>query len=98
MGRSEDQAARNESVFREANDRIAERRAELTAVEGKTPFLCECDDVACVDILRLSLEEYLRVRSQPTRFVVAEGHPTTGATVFAGRGWTCVEKTGGEAL
>lgn len=96
MGRSEEQAALNESVFREANDRIAERRAELTSVDGPTPFLCECEDESCTALVRLTLGEYERVRSEPTQFVIVPGHPTEGevADGLGGDGWVCVRKHG----
>ena len=95
MNRSEEQAARNEATFRDANERIATRRAELSAVEGKTPFLCECEDDRCTEILRLAPEEYEAVRAEPTHFVVAPGHGPDGARVVReGDGWICIEKDG----
>jgi hypothetical protein len=98
VGRSEEQAALNESAFREANERIAERRAELTAVAGPTPFLCECEDPRCTEIVRLTLAEYEQVRAESTQFMVVPGHPTNGeATSVAGDGWVCVRKQGADA-
>lgn len=95
MTRSEEQAAWNEAVFREANERIAWRSGELTAVEGPIPFLCECEDEDCTEVVRLSLDEYRRVRAEATQFVVALGHPTRGEpTPLAGAGWVCVRKDG----
>ena len=86
----------NESVFREANERIADRRAELTAVDGPTPFLCECEDERCTALVRLTLDEYERVRSEATQFVVVPGHPTGGEIEegAGGDGWVCVRKHG----
>jgi hypothetical protein len=93
VGRSEEQAERNERTFREANERIAQRRAELTAVDGRTPFLCECEDEACTAIVQLALEEYVRVRDDGGPFVIVQGHPTRGRpTGFEGDGWICVRK------
>ena len=95
VGRSEEQAALNESVFREANERIAERRAELTAIDGPTPFLCECDDQRCTALVRLTLDEYEQVRSEATQFVIVPGHPTDGEVDDPrGDGWVCVRKRG----
>lgn len=95
MGLSEERAARNETVFRDANERIAERRAELPAVEGRTPFLCECEDERCTALVLLSAEEYGLVRKDATRFVVVPGHPTHGdEDGLAGDGWLAVRKTG----
>ena len=93
MGRSEEQAERNERLFREANDRIAARRAELAAVAGATPFLCECEDERCSAIVGLTPEEYERIRADERQFVIVEGHPTRGEpTGFEGAGWLCVRK------
>jgi hypothetical protein len=93
--RSEEQAARNETVFREANERIAERRAELDEVDGPTPFLCECDDPACTELVRLSLADYEGVRAEAPQFLVVSGHETSDAVVVReGEGWWCVRKNG----
>lgn len=98
MSRSEEQAARNEATFRDANEQIATRRAELSAVEGKTPFLCECEDDRCTEIVRLSPEEYEAVRAVPTHFVIVHGHPTHGSRVVReGDGWVCIDKDGTSA-
>jgi hypothetical protein len=93
MARDEDIALRNESIFREANERIAGRRDELEAVAGLTPFLCECEDEACTAIMRISGADYAQVRRDPAYFVVVPGHPTRGeATDHRGAGWVCVRK------
>jgi hypothetical protein len=93
--RSEEQAARNESVFREANEAIAARRAELESIEGSTPFLCECEDEACTELVRLTTEEYEAVRAVPNHFVVVRGHEAHDETVVReGEGWVCVAKDG----
>jgi len=93
VGRSEEQALHNETVFREANDRIAERRSELGTILGSTPFLCECEDETCTAIVRLTPGEYEQVRARTNQFLVANGHPTRGtATGLSGAGWVCVDK------
>ena len=95
VGLSEERAARNEAVFRAANDRIAERRAALPAVDGRTPFLCECEDERCTELVLLTSEEYELVRADAVRFVVACGHPTHGSEDgLSGDGWVSVRKTG----
>ena len=95
MGRDRDTALRNELLFREANEKIAERREELGALDGPTPFLCECEDEGCTAIIRLSTDEYRQIRAQPDTFVVVEGHTTMGReTETRGQGWICVTKDG----
>jgi hypothetical protein len=81
MDVSVERAAWNETVFRDANEQIAARREELTAVVGRTPFLCECGDEYCKAVIPLTLDEYERVRELPNRFVLEPGHSTTEAEV-----------------
>jgi hypothetical protein len=77
-----ERAARNEAVFRDANEELEARREELTAVAGRTPFLCECADPYCKAPILMTLEEYEAVRSKPNRFVLEPGHRTSEATVI----------------
>jgi len=95
VSRSEERAAENESVFRDANERIEERLGELTVEDGRSPFLCECEDTACREVLRLTVEEYEAVRADPRRFIVAPGHPTTHAEIVERHdGFLVIEKLG----
>jgi hypothetical protein len=80
MAISDERALENERLFRSANDRIDQRRRELE-VDGRTPYLCECEDPACTQLLSLTREEYRRVRADRGQFMVARGHPTRGAPV-----------------
>ena len=76
-----ERAARNEAVFRDANELLEERRAELAALSGRTPFLCECSDPNCKGVISLTVEEYEHVREQPNRFVLEPGHSALEATI-----------------
>jgi hypothetical protein len=88
-------AAENESIFLDANERVAERLGELTLEDNRSPFLCECEDLRCRQMLRLSREEYEAVRSWPNRFLVTPGHPVTNARVVRdGENYQVIEKTG----
>ena len=94
MTTSEERAAKNEISFREANERLGEKRVELDA-EGRTPFLCECSDPRCTDLVRLTLAEYERVRSNPRWFLVAAGHdPGASRNAEEHDAYAIVEKTG----
>ena len=64
--------ARNDATFRHANERI-ERAAEQADVE-LVPFLCECADERCTEIVRVSLADYEAVREHPERFLTAPDH------------------------
>jgi hypothetical protein len=94
---SEERKAENEATFREANERIREVERELRPPLERVPYLCECDDTACREPIRLGRDEYERVRSDPTWFVIADGHFSDGDMVSQGDGYRIVRKTGREA-
>ena len=85
-----------------ANELLARRINE--AVEYERPrngdsgerFVCECVNKDCTDLLDLMLEEYVRVRSHPRRFVVLDGHdePAIESVVAVYPGYVVVEKRG----
>src|SRR4051794_26066432 len=91
---SEERKAQNEAVFRDANEEIRAVRTELEMTDGKTPFFCECEDTACRELMRLDLAEYEAVRAHPERFVIAVGHPSSGAPVAEHETYVVVEKDG----
>jgi hypothetical protein len=64
--------ARTEAVFREVNEAIARTADGMDSV--KADFVCECSDPHCAHRLTAELEDYERVRAEPTRFLLAPGH------------------------
>ena len=75
--------ARNEALLREVNERIAEvdkaaDEANVAPEQTLFEFLCECggddSDIGCEEHVRMTIEEYERVRSQDDRFAVYPGH------------------------
>jgi hypothetical protein len=96
MDRTAERVARNDAIFRDANEQIA-RRAVVAGM-SKIPFLCECAEEACTTILRLTIDEYEAVRADGRRFVVAprhEDHAGGHAEVVGhGDGYVVVEKIG----
>jgi len=91
---SEERAARNEVLFREANEKLGEKRQELD-IEGRTPFICECGDPTCVELIRLRLESYEHVRSNAGWFLIAHDHETQSARlVEEHEDYVIVEKVG----
>lgn len=64
-------AARNQSLFRDVNERLEEAMQELPIGQD---LLCECADRECNEMLSLSVGEYELVRSVPTHFAIAPGH------------------------
>ena len=72
-----EQVARNDAIFREANERIEQAAQQLDHAEH-VPFICECADLSCREIVRLTVSEYEDVRSSPVRFVLMTGHELEG--------------------
>jgi hypothetical protein len=69
-GRQE-RAARNQSLFREVNERI--NKVMNTLTEFQT-FVCECAKDDCAEQLELTLDEYEQIRAHPAHFAVSPGH------------------------
>lgn len=90
---TEQRAARNEVLFREANEKLEDKRRELD-IGGLTPFLCECGDPSCTELIVLRLEEYEHVRARGNRFVVARDHQGEEATTEEHDTYVVVEKSG----
>jgi hypothetical protein len=96
---TQERIAINQSRFREANERI-ELAADKMGLVGPVPFICECAQVDCVEIVRLSIEGYEEVRHDPRLFFTAPGHQQiavdagAGVVVGDGDGYMLVEKVG----
>lgn len=70
-----ERAARNEALFREVNESIAELEERLHAVENEPVFICECANPDCAEQLPdVDLAIYEETRKHPRRFFVAPGH------------------------
>jgi hypothetical protein len=88
----QERAAKNQSVFRDVNEGIR----DLTEVQDETwgEILCECDDLACIARIPVTMAEYERVRAHGDRFLVLEGHETGGVEIVVDRAdrYVVVEK------
>jgi hypothetical protein len=74
------QMARNDAIFREANERIEGYVQSMDEpMDGLLPFLCECADVRCTDIIRMTSAEYEALRQDPVRFATVPGHEGAGS-------------------
>jgi thioesterase domain-containing protein len=70
-----ERVARNDAIFREANERIRAAAASMQLEQSDMlPFLCECADESCTTIIKLTTSEYEAVRGAPTLFINAKGH------------------------
>jgi hypothetical protein len=70
LERRQVRAAKNQSLFREVNERIEELRPSELLME----FACECSNTGCTASLPLDTDEYEAVRLFPTHFIVMPGH------------------------
>ena len=94
---TQERVARNEATFREANEGIQEAASTHDVLE-RIPFICECADGNCRELLVLSMDEYEEVRGNQRHFLTAPGHVRAsqgvGEVVEERGGYTIVEKTG----
>jgi hypothetical protein len=63
-------AAKNQSLFREVNERIG----QLAGPASSAAFVCECLQEECDQPVSMSRAEYEQIRSDPNRFFVLAGH------------------------
>ena len=72
-GVSAERVARNNALFRVANEEIRAKAAEWN-MDGLLPALCECADPRCTTVVRVTPRQYEAVRSDPRWFLNAPGH------------------------
>jgi|tagenome__1003787_1003787.scaffolds.fasta_scaffold20959971_3 hypothetical protein len=63
-------AAKNQSLFREVNERIE----DLSVNAAYSSFICECMDEGCNESVSMTVEEYEHVRASSNQFLVLPGH------------------------
>lgn len=96
---SAERIAKNDATFRAANEKIAASAQEYD-LTGRVPFICECAEESCTNVVLVDLDEYRGIRSHPRHFLNVPGHEA--AMVAAGAGmvvedrgtYLLVEKTG----
>jgi hypothetical protein len=93
----EERIAKNDASFRDANERIGAVAGDY-GVETPVPFICECADPTCSEIVLLELEQYEEIRANLRHFLNIPGHQAAAqgaAVVVAERdGYVIVEKIG----
>ena len=92
-------AARNQSLFREVNERIEGLNEGFGVILPMGEWVCECADEGCVERMDLTVEEYEAIRQHPNRFPVLPGHEQLEVerVVERHRSYLVVEKTDEEA-
>src|SRR4051812_31156712 len=95
-GLSAERIARNDAIFRKANEGISAAAGQDR--EEPVPFICECADPACRDIVLMTLLEYSTIRSNPRLFLNVPGHEAAaqgwGQVVEERDNYVVVEKVG----
>jgi hypothetical protein len=89
-------AAKNQSLYREVNERVRSLKSGWMSKGDEIGFVCECADDSCAIPLTLSIEEYEEVREDPECFAVAAGHvyPEAEVVVRENERFTVVRKIG----
>jgi hypothetical protein len=93
-----ERVAKNDATFRAANERIEAAADQLGVTSA--PFICECADTNCTDVLQVELSAYEAIRADPTHFLNAPGHDAAGgpyAQVIENHGSYVVVAKVGEA-
>ena len=99
IGRNE-RAARNQSLFREVNERTVEfLQNGLQEVDGDgsvISIMCECANAGCHERIELTAVEYEDIRGSSTRFPIKLGHewPDVERIVAEHDRYVVVEKFG----
>ena len=86
--------ARNESVFRELNERLEENVHRGRTEPDYAGFVCECGDGDCDMTVRVPLDAYEAVRRNSRDFIVVPGHELEDSedVVDDGAGYLIVRK------
>ena len=95
MSERDERVARNEVLFRDANERIEQLAQEL-GDRSPIAFFCECGNRDCTDRIELSMSRYEDVRRVAEQFFVIPGHndPSVERVVEDAGQFVVVEKVG----
>ena len=99
-GQAQQEAIGQAQVACRTENEAIEASADKLTMLGPIPFVCECPDRDCAEIVRLSFDEYEAIRQDPRRFFNISGHETASVEAGAERilavagNLTVVEKIG----
>ena len=91
-----ERAARNEALFRAVNERLEDLAVTFQEIAGMGVFACECANLACVEQIEMTLDEYEAIRSDPNQFIVLPRHvdPDVETVTQERNGFVVVSKIG----
>jgi hypothetical protein len=97
MTQRQERLGRNETLFREVNERLEKLQAPFDVFAERAEFVCECGNRDCTKQITMSLKEYEDLRSDPTYFAVVPGHevPDVEDIVARREGYDVVRKREG---
>jgi len=72
LNAQDERIARNEALFREVNERIAESAQRFESHEAE--FVCECADQESTERMEVTVDEYERARADGAHFLLRPGH------------------------
>jgi hypothetical protein len=64
-------AAKNQSLFREVNERVKDLNDSFHVFTSISDWVCECANDDCFELIEMTTREYEGVRGDGSRFVVA---------------------------
>jgi hypothetical protein len=92
MATREERRARNEAIFRAANEAIKKNASNSEPV---LPLICECGTADCLERIEVTRAEFETVRSNRARFLLSVRHEDdTERVVDEFDRFSVVEKTG----
>jgi hypothetical protein len=95
---TEERIARNDATFRDANEHVRAAASALGVDDDQLPFICECAEPSCTEVVLLAPESYARIRAHPRHFLNVPGHEVAAqgsvAVVETHAEYLVVEKIG----
>lgn len=76
MDRRQEQIGLNEAMFRKINERLETLNQPFSTLTDKIEFVCECGRRTCIERFPMQVDDYERLRADPTTFAVLKGHDT----------------------
>ena len=86
-------ARENEERFAAANAQIG-TAADALHIQESVPFLCECSNMRCTEIIQVSHAAYVDLKSQESTFILLTGHEDADVEQVVGQrnGYLLVQK------
>lgn len=96
LDRRQARIAKNETSFRDINERLREGLRRVQHTPELLEFVCECGQRECEELVSLTLAEYEAVRTDSRRFAIVPGHqlPEAERVVGGNERYQVVEKFG----